>query len=340
MHAGPARATLGSATSVVAGRSLQVGLLHNPLSGGNRRRPGPVRRMLEAHGQMRRHDVETPADIAAALQDFARRGIDVVAISGGDGTVQAVLTAILGAAIFESPPLLAVLTAGTTSMIAGDVGLRARHAEGLRQLLDWARSPDARGGLVQRAVLRLEHAPGARPAFGMFFGAAGIEQGIHYTLDRIHPRGPRGDLGAGLALAALLLGLARGQAGTVRPVPLTVAVDGESPHRGDHLVLMITTLERLVVGLRPFWGQGPGPLRYTAVLGRPRRLLAALPRVLRGRAGGPVTADNGYVSRNVSEARLWLDGAGYTLDGEMFTAQPGRGPIVLRAGGRATFVRC
>jgi len=340
MRAGLARATLGSVVPVVGGRSRRVGLLHNPRSGGNRRSPGPVRRLLDAHADVRRHDVETPADVAAALRDFARRGIDVVAINGGDGTVQAVLTAILGEAIFESPPLLAVLAAGTTSMIAGDVGLRGPRAQGLRRLHDWARSPSSRGGLVERSVMRLEHVPGARPAFGMFFGAAGIEQGIHYTLHRIHPRGPRGDLGAGLALAALLLGLARGQAGTVRPVPLTVAVDGESPHRGDHLVLMITTLERLVVGLRPFWGQGPGPLRYTAVLGRPRRLLAALPRVLRGRAGGPVTADNGYVSRNVSEARLWLDGAGYTLDGEMFTAQPGRGPIVLRAGGRATFVRC
>jgi hypothetical protein len=295
--------------------------------------------MLAAHAELPRHDVETPADVAAALQDFARREIDVVAINGGDGTVQAVLTAVLGEAIFATPPLLAVLPAGTTSMIAGDVGLRARRGEGLRRLLDWARTPESGGGLVERAVLRLEHVPGARPAFGMFFGAAGIEQGIHFCLDRIHPRGPRGDLGAGLALAALLLGLARGGAGAVTPVPLTVAVDGESPQRRDHLVLMLTTLERLVVGIRPFWGEGPGPVRYTAVLGRPRRLLAALPRVLRGRAGGPVTPDNGYLSRNVTEARLWLDGAGYTLDGEMFTGQPGRGPVVLRAGGAATFVR-
>lgn len=340
MRARPARATLGPVAPVVGGRTLQVGLLHNPRSGGNRRRPGPARRMLDAHARLPRHDVQTPVDVAAALQDFGRRGIDVVAINGGDGTVQAVLTALVGEAVFESPPLLAVLAAGTTSMIAGDVGLRGGRAEGLRRLLDWARSPDGRGGLVERPVLRLEHVPGARPAFGMFFGAAGIEQGIHYCLDRIHPRGPRGDLGAGLALAALLLGLVRGRAGAVTPVPLTVAVDGESPQRGDHLVLMITTLARLVVGLRPFWGQGPGSLRYTAVLGRPRRLLAALPRVLRGRAGGPVTVDNGYVSRNVSEVRLWLDGAGYTLDGEMFTSEPGRGPIVLRPGGRATFVRC
>ena len=331
--------TIRPVVPVVGGRSLKVGFLHNPRSGGNRRRPGAVREVLDAHAEVRRHDVETPADVAAALEDFARHEIDVVTINGGDGTVQAVLTAVLGDRIFESPPLLAVLTAGTTSMIAGDVGVRGGRAAGLRRLLGWARSPDTGAHLVERGVVRLEHYPGARPLFGMFFGTAAIEQGIRFGLERVHTKGVVGEAGAALTLTALLLALARGGAGIVTPVPITAAVDGESRQRHDHLVLMVTTLERLVLGLRPFWGQGPGPLRYTAVLGRPRRLLAALPRVLRGRAGGAATVDNGYQSRNVDEARFWLE-AGYTLDGQMFTGEPGRGPIVLRDGGRVTFVRC
>jgi diacylglycerol kinase (ATP) len=331
--------TIRPVVPAVGGRSLRVGFLHNPRSGGNRRRPGAVGEVLDAHAELRRHDVETPADVAAALEDFARHEIDVVTINGGDGTVQAVLTAVLGDRIFESPPLLAVLTAGTTSMIAGDVGVRGGRAAGLRRLLGWARSPDTGAHLVERGVIRLEHYPGARPLFGMFFGTAAIEQGIRFGLERVHTKGVVGEAGAALTLIALLLALARGGAGIVTPVPITAAVDGESPQRHDHLVLMVTTLERLVLGLRPFWGQGPGPLRYTAVLGRPRRLLAALPRVLRGRAGGAATVDNGYKSRNVDEARFWLE-AGYTLDGQMFTGEPGRGPIVLRDGGRVTFVRC
>ena len=331
--------TIRPVVPVVGGRSLRVGFLHNPRSGGNRRRAGAVGEVLDAHAEVRRHDVETPADVTAALEDFARHEIDVVTINGGDGTVQAVLTAVLGDRIFESPPLLAVLTAGTTSMIAGDVGVRGGRAAGLRRLLGWARSPDTGAHLVERGVVRLEHYPGARPLFGMFFGTAAIEQGIRFGLERVHTKGVVGEAGAALTLTALLLALARGGAGIVTPVPITAAVDGESPQRHDHLVLMVTTLERLVLGLRPFWGQGPGPLRYTAVLGRPRRLLAALPRVLRGRAGGAATVDNGYKSRNVDEARFWLE-ARYTLDGQMFTGEPGRGPIVLRDGGRVTFVRC
>jgi hypothetical protein len=317
-----------------------VGLLDNPRSGGNRRRPGALRAVLGAQAGVRHRPVETPADVAAALADFAREGIDVVAINGGDGTIQAALTAVLGQRLFDTPPAFAVLTAGTTSMISRDVGLRGTRVGALRRLLGWARSPDARARLEERRVLRLEHTPGAPPEFGMFFGAAGIEQGIRFCLTRIHTLGVRGELGAGLALGALLAGLLRGRSDVLRPVPLTTGLDGAPPERRDHLLLMVTTLERLVVGLRPFWGDRTAPLHYTAVLGRPRRLLAALPRVLRGRAGGAATAANGYVSRDVGEARVWLDGAGYTLDGEMFTGHAERGPVVLRAGGRATFVRC
>lgn len=323
----------------VEGRPRRVGFLHNPLSGGNRRRLGAISRVLGEHSEVRRRDVQTPGDVVAALADFARHGVDLVAINGGDGTVQAVLTAVFRAPIFESPPFLAVLAGGTTSMIAGDVGLRGRRPDGLRRLLGWVRSPDSRAGLVERPVLRVEPSPGAPPLFGMFCGAAAIEQGIRFCRARVHAMGLRGELGAGLALAALVVGFMRGRGGLVAPVPVTTATDGERPERRDHLVLLITTLERLVLGLRPFWGHGPGPLHYTAVMARPHRLLAALPHVLRGRAGGPATVDNGYVSRNVSEARLWLEGASYTLDGEMFTGEPGRGPIVVREGGRVTFVR-
>ena len=164
MNTGRVHSTL---SPVVGGRSLRVGFLNNPLSGGNRRHPGPVQQVLDAHAEVLRHDVKTPADVASALADLAQHKIDVVTINGGDGTVQAVMTAILGDRIFESSPLLAVLSAGTTSMIAGDVGVRGGRVGGLRRLLSWARSPDTDSHLVERSVLRLEHYPGAPPRLGL-----------------------------------------------------------------------------------------------------------------------------------------------------------------------------
>ena len=110
-------------------------------------------------------------------------------------------------------------------MIARDVGVRGGRAGGLRRLLGWARSPDDGRALVERSVLRLEHYPGAPPLFGMFFGAAAIEQGIRFCLDPQSTRsGVSGELGAGLTLAALLgrAGARPGRHGDIR-CPITTA---------------------------------------------------------------------------------------------------------------------
>ena len=318
-------------------RPLRVGLLDNPLSGRNRDGVDPLRRARSGEPGLRQRLVRTPADVAAALADFAADGVDLVVVNGGDGTVQAALTAVHRDGLFETPPLLALLPSGTTNMIAGDVGLRGGRAAALRRVLAWARDPARPFALVERAVLRTQAAPGAEPVFGMFFGTGAIAHGIRYYRNRIHPWGVRGELGAGLALARYLLALASGR--EIAAVPITASVDGGPAEPETRLLLLVTTLHRLVLGIRPFWGREPGALRLTAVAARPRRVLRALPAVLRGRPSRHGTPAHGYLSRNAREIRLWFD-AEYTLDGEMRTADSRQGPVVLTDGGRACFVRC
>lgn len=318
-------------------RPLRVGLLDNPLSGTNRNGAGPIHRAGDIESGLRRRVVRTPAEVAAALADFASDGVGLVVVNGGDGTVQAVLTAVLRDGRFDRPPLLAVLAAGTTSMIAGDVGLRGRPAAALARVLAWARDPARASAVVERPVLRVQAAHDAEPVFGMFFGTGAIYHAIHYCRARIHPWGARGPLGAGIALARYLLALVCGR--EIPVVPITSSIDGEPAGRGEHLLLFVTTLHRLVLGLRPFWGREPGALRFTAVAAGPRHVLRALPSLLRGRPSRHGTVEHGYVSRNAREVRLMLDG-GCTLDGEMLTADSRRGPVVLADGGRAYFVRC
>jgi hypothetical protein len=103
-----------------------------------------------------------------------------------------------------------------------------------------------------------------------------------------------------------------------------VLLDGHKLEAEDFQLLLVTTLDRLIAGIRPFWGRGPGGLRFTALrpgcLHRPR----ALARVLRGRA--PRGADRPgslHWSRNCEEVEVTLD-CGITLDGEMFAPLPGR----------------
>jgi hypothetical protein len=258
-------------------------------------------------------------------------------VSGGDGTVHGVLTALYTDGAFSTSPLLALVPAGTANMIAGDVGLRGSPTAALRRLLAWARDPDRPAAVVERPVLRVEPAPDAEPMFGMFFGAGAIYEGTRYCVGHLHPLGVRGTRAAALTVVGYVMALLAGRG--VPSIPVTCSLDDRPAEHRNLMLVLATTLERLLLGLRPFWGTGAGGLRFTAVTVRPRHLLRALPSLLRGRPRRYGTVETGYVSRNAGEVRLVFDG-GCTLDGELLTADSRRGPVRLSVGPRASFVRC
>jgi hypothetical protein len=150
--------------------------------------------------------------------------------------------------------------------------------------------------------------------------------------------GLSGDPAHLLILARFLWALARRQDALVAPVPAAIRADRSVTVSKNLLLLLITTLDRLILGLRPFWSQDGGPLRLTAVSAGPRRLLRALPALVRGRGNSCATPDNGYLSCNAREIQLDLDG-GFAIDGELFPTDPRSGPVLIQDGGVADFVR-
>jgi diacylglycerol kinase (ATP) len=319
-------------------KPLRLGVLNNPLSGANRKGLRDVRKFLMAYPQVLHRDVQTPGDVASALADFARREINLVAINGGDGTIQAALTVMYHKSPFERIPLLALLRAGTTSMTARDVGLKGSRAAGLRRLLKWVCDGEGEAVLLQRPVLRVRTAPDVDPVFGMFLGTASIYQGIQFCNNRLNRPGFRGEWAPGLTIALFLIAVAFRGDTYVAPVPITVALDENPPEVRDCFLLMVSALDRLFLGLRPYWGKESEPLHYTAVNSRPQHLVRALPALIRGRTNRYGTAKNGYISCNVQRVRLTMNG-GFTLDGQLFEAKAHLGPIVVQNGGTASFLR-
>jgi hypothetical protein len=103
-------------------------------------------------------------------------------------------------------------------------------------------------------------------------------------------------------------------------------------------VVLVSTLERLFLGLYPYWGSESGPLHYTALRAQPQNLLRALPSILRGRQSSYATPQNGFYSHNAHEIKLNLD-SGFTLDGQLYTPETRQEPTVVRYGGTASFLR-
>ena len=249
-------------TLFVGERPTRLGLLYNPHSGTNRRRP-----------------TDLPAAVAA-LDHFASQAVDLVAISGGDGTVQMTLTALWSRPAMTLRPQLAVFAAGTTNMTASDVGHPGDQVWALRQLAHWLRTGVGRVARVKRSVLQLA-VPGHALQCGMFVGAGLISRGVGFYREDLHDRGLAG-------LPGILLTLGRGL--------------GAAARSGA------------------------------------RHLLRLLPVLVRGRSHPLGTEANGYFAGGATEIRLFLDSP-LALDGELFTPVSATEPTVVRAAGRAIFLR-
>jgi diacylglycerol kinase (ATP) len=321
-------------------RTVRIGMLNNPLSGGNRKGLQKIRKAAAAsHPEVFQREVQTPTDVTGTLADFARQEVNLLVVNGGDGTVQAALTAIFHKNFFETMPVLAVLrSAGTTSMIAGDIGLKGSRESALQRLFSWTRSGDGRAAIMQRPVLRVQVPAEMEPVYGMFFGAAAIYQASQFCHQKIFAKGVRGETGAGVALARFLLAVMMRDRKVVSSVPITTRLDQKPAQQQKYLLVFVTTLQRLFLGLRPYWGSEPKPLHYTAVGSRPRYFLRALPSLMRGRKGRHVRPENGYTSHNIDAVQLTLK-SGFNLDGELYIPDCRLGPVRISYGGHASFLQ-
>ena len=317
---------------------MHIGVLYNPLSGRNKRQPLLFQGVYARYPAVQYAEVTTPVDVMKALEAFAHNHVNLVVVIGGDGTVHATVDVLFNYQPFSKMPLLAVIPAGTANMIAGDVGLGKYEEATLENLLALMVSSRPVMDRVKRPILRIRFPSNQRPMHGMFFGAGAIYHGTQMGRETKQTIGRLGELGAGLILAKFLLALATGSRKGLQPVTVGVATGESTIKHREYLVLLVTTLERLFLGMRPFWSSTIGPLRFTSLMVPYRYLWRVLPALLRGKSHPLATTDHGYVSENLFEIRLTLN-SGFVLDGEVYSAPHQEEPIILELAGELSFVR-
>ena len=317
---------------------MRVGILHNPLSGRNRRNPVIFQDIRSNNQNLPWAEVNTPAEILEALKAFAQDQVDCVVVNGGDGTIQATMGALFQYQPFSSMPSLALLPAGTANLMAGDVGLGKFEPSTLEQLLTEAQTSRPKTFTETRPILRIRFPEDREPLHGMFFGAGAIYHGTQLGLQTKQSVGRLGEWGAGLILLKFLFALATGSRKGLNPITAQVAVGETPPLQDEYLVLLVTTLDRLFLGMKPFWGNNSAPLRFTSLRMPYRHLWRVLPAVLRGKTHALATTNHGYGSENVSEIRMSFE-SGFVLDGEVYTSSKPQEPLILDSSGALSFVR-
>jgi hypothetical protein len=182
--------------------------------------------------------------------------------------------------------------------------------------------------LIRRSVLRVSRR--SLPVLhGMFFGMGIITTGVRYFRDRVRSTGLSGEKAAGYAALRTLLGLmpGAGAAGT-GSIRARVSEDDGTAEEGSFLLLMASTLHRLLLGARPYWGMEAAPMHVTSIRAQPRALWRSLPRLLTGNGRGLDQRD--YRSRNLRALTLEC-GGDFVLDGEIHPTGPEGGAVRIDA---------
>lgn len=293
------------------------------------------RRDLAERLEIRFAAPSSPVELQEELSRFAQQKVSVVVIDGGDGTVREVLTA-LPSAYGADLPAVAILASGKTNLIASRLGTGRRGDAGLRQLAERVQRGELADMVRRRPVLTVRWPDASRaPVNGFFLGAAAFTRAVGLAQNAVHRRGvtqgPAVLLTIAWCLCQAMTGRSRAWLAGER---MAVALDGAEQAPGDRLVFLATTLDRLMLGLWPFWGGGPGSIRFLDVAGDPKQFAIAFWRVLRGSPAPWMAAD--YRSGIAHEITLTLSHP-FILDGEAFDAGAD-GTVRICAGPEIGFV--
>jgi hypothetical protein len=309
---------------------MKLGLLHNPRSARNLGQPPPVPPPGVAFASP-----DTLEGLVLALRGFAAEGVELVMINGGDGAVREVLTA-LPQTYGDAWPKIAVFAGGGTNLIAADVGA-GRLEPGLASIVAAQAAGTLDEQVKERRTLRLVWPDGERtPVIGMFFGAAALVEATDLGEGALRSRGalqgPMVAMTIAAAMMAALAGPSRRRWLAGQPIGVAELSEG-SPAPAPRFLLMATTLTRLMLGLWPFFGDGPG-FHYLDMAAPPKRLLRGLLPIVTGKPR-PWMAAAGHRSGR-SEGLLLHLSERFIVDGERF--MPGAsGLIRLEAGPTVRF---
>ncbi|HTN97334.1 MAG TPA: diacylglycerol kinase family protein [Nordella sp.] len=312
------------------------GLIVNPQSGKSSGKGLKLASLLQAHPHVIVRVLENFSQLNPFIAEMAAAGVTDLFVSSGDGTVQAIQTEIAERLAPTFFPRLTLLPHGTTNMTAADLGFR-NHNVNVQADFIANREPRV---IVKRPTLRVANPKDGRIRHGMFLGTGAIWQATVFCQDVVHGTGLKGDfatfatLAAAVAKALFTRADPHDKTRIDRPYPIGLSRDGATIVDGEHLLLLATTLDKLILGTKPFWGGKSGPVRISTVPYPVPSILRWLLPLMYGGEGRSAPQGAHSFSGHVFEIATKTP---FVIDGEFFEG-PDEGPLRLETGPEFTYV--
>ena len=261
---------------------MSIGVVLNPRSRRNLKDPRAASRLARAlgdHGVVR--EAGSLDELYRIAEDFKRLRIDVLGISGGDGTNHVTLTGFINVYAGSQLPQIAFLRGGTMNTVANAVGVRRGRPEGLLGRLIRAYADRALQPLinVERNVMRIGE------NYGFLFGT-GVAHGF---LAEYYAGGEPTPL---IAAKTLLRGVGSTLVGGEmiqrmgKPFRGEVHLDdGTAWEMRDYLAIAGGTIDQIGLNFRPFYryAERPNTFHILGIHASPMGFVQQLPRILQGK---------------------------------------------------------
>ncbi len=323
-----------TSNSVVDLIPARIGLIYNPLGGWFRKHTARMRNLLATLPEIRQIQAIDQAGFERAVTVVVEMKLEWLIVVGGDGTLQGVMSCLFERLSPDRWPEITIVPAGTTNMTALDLGMDGQAEQVLTRIRQCLQRP---GDIkrVQRPVLRIEQA-GMKNVYGMMLGLGLIARGVKFSRSQIKQLGMTGNIFTILVVLRSLAGmfLGRPQAEWA-PVRIRQKDETGTLSESMYLFALISALEKLLLGIRPYWGREQAPLHETFIRQHSRRFWRVIWPLITGH-GHHLRKEDGYISYNTASIELWLDDE-YIVDGELYCASSRNGPLKITADGPILF---
>ncbi|MFN2377092.1 MAG: diacylglycerol kinase family protein [Candidatus Binatia bacterium] len=306
-----------------------IGVIVNPRASGNRGRPDTAARLAAVVGGD--GEVVETANLDAlddTLRRFRERGFEVLAVSGGDGSLCHAISRAVGVWGEENLPLFVALRGGTINNVSRTIGGPVRPEAFLGKVMSTYRS---RRPFVtmDRPLLRVNG-----EIYGSIVGAGLI---THFLEEYYEGRNPGPASAAALLLRCGLSWMGGGS--FIRRIVPTLGgsaeCDGEALPYKEYTLVLASAVRHIGLGVKPFYlsGRKRGFFHVLAGPPSPGQLLSRLARFRRGFPAGLDTLYDNMARRFRIE---FAEPQSFTVDGELF---PSVRVLVIEAGPAVRFVR-
>lgn len=292
-----------------------VGVIFNPNAKRYKKNPDKLKRMAFIIGEKASgKPTQDLADLHVVADEFKTKDIDILAISGGDGTIHCTLTAFLKVYGEKPLPKIALLRGGTQNNIANVYGIKGDTEHLLsRLLLHYHENPEA---LCERE-LRLMHFTDnlGGSVYGAVFGALAAYKYMehYYTKPNLNKW-----VAIQAALELGLSGLVHGRliCDVFERVDAEFEVDGQKWGFANFNAIAAGTVEMPGINFRIFRHMKHQNERFHLLAASifPRSLLAHLPQMALGK---PSTTENLIEALPLDLVMRFAKPIGYCVDGDM-----------------------